>query len=79
MERKLPDEIVWKKEKIGFEPPQKKWMEEPVMADFIHEAKRKLVSKGIVKKEVMEKKSKPSEAYERNSFDWRYLCANEMF
>ncbi len=27
MKNKLPNEIVWRRDKVGFEPPQKKWME----------------------------------------------------
>jgi asparagine synthase (glutamine-hydrolysing) len=78
MEHKIPDTIVWRKEKIGFEPPQKKWMEDPVMADCFHEARKKLVNSGILKKEVLQKNIKASSAYERNSYDWRYFCASEM-
>ena len=56
MDKKLPDEIVWRKEKVGFEPPQKNWMEDTVVQDYIHEAKKKLANAGILKKPLLIKK-----------------------
>ena len=32
MKQQLPEEIVWRKDKVGFEPPQKKWMQDPGVA-----------------------------------------------
>jgi asparagine synthase (glutamine-hydrolysing) len=75
MDKKLPDEIVWRKDKVGYEPPQFQWMHNEALQDYIHEAKRKLVNKGILKKKVLEKKIEPRAAHEDNNFDWRYLCA----
>ena len=40
VEKKLPPEIVWRKDKIGFEPPQKSWMEHKLVQDYLHESKR---------------------------------------
>jgi asparagine synthase (glutamine-hydrolysing) len=51
MDKKLPAEITWRKDKTGFEPPQKKWMQQPAVADAIHEAKKLLVQNGILKKD----------------------------
>ena len=75
MVKKLPDEIVWRKEKTGFEPPQLKWMEDKIMQDYIHEAKKKLVKMGILKQSAIAKKIQPMEAYADGNYDWRYLCA----
>src|SRR5690606_31764576 len=39
MEGRLPESIVWRTDKVGYEPPQKNWMETPGMQDYIHAAK----------------------------------------
>ncbi len=75
MDKKLPDEIVWRKDKVGFEPPQKSWMEDPSLQEYIRESKRKLVSAGILSKKVMDKKIDPKSAHADKNYDWRYLCA----
>lgn len=78
MDKKLPPEIVWRKEKVAYEPPQKNWMEENVMQDYIREAKTKLVNSGILSKKVLEKKIEPMAAHEDKNYDWRYLCAAQL-
>ena len=78
MDKKLPDEIVWRKEKVGYEPPQFQWMHNEILQDYIQEAKRKLVKKGILKPAALNKKITPKAAHESNNFDWRYLCAAQM-
>lgn len=75
MNTKLPGEIVWRKDKVGFEPPQKQWMQEPALQEYIREAKQKLISAGILTKKTIDKKIEPKAAYEDKSYDWRYLCA----
>ncbi len=78
MEKKLPASIVWRKDKTGFEPPQQQWLQHAAMQDYIQEAKRKLVNKKILKKQVLDKKIIPLAAHEANNFDWRYLCAAQI-
>lgn len=75
MDKKLPDEIVWRKQKVGFEPPQKSWMEEPALQDYMHEAKKKLVNAGILIKNALDKKIEPLSAHADKNYDWRYLSA----
>jgi asparagine synthase (glutamine-hydrolysing) len=78
MDKKLPDEIVWRKEKIGFEPPQKKWMEDHFVQDYIYEAKKKLANAGILTKNAVNKKIDPLPAHADKNYDWRYLCAAQV-
>ena len=78
MDKKLPDEIVWRKDKVGFEPPQKYWMQDPALQEYIHESKRKLVSTGILSKKVLDKKIEPKAAHDDKNYDWRYLCAAQF-
>ena len=75
MKEQLPAEIVWRKDKIGFEPPQKKWMQNAELQEMIQEARKKLVKEKILKPDVMAKPVQPAAAYEANTNDWRYLSA----
>ncbi len=78
MQGKLPDEIVWRKEKIGFEPPQNQWMDSALMQDYLQEAKRNLVDNNILKPEVMHKNFENSGAHEPKNLNWRFLCASQL-
>ncbi len=78
MQGKLPDDIVWRKDKIGFEPPQHQWMNAVIMQDYLFEAKRDLVNNNILKPEVMDKKFENSGAHNRENLNWRFLCASKM-
>jgi asparagine synthase (glutamine-hydrolysing) len=79
MTKKLPNEIVWRRDKIGYEPPQENWMAAAPVIESIHEAKRELVKKGILKKEVLNKKIIPLAAHAADNYDWRYLCAAQLY
>lgn len=78
MNDKLPQNIVWRTDKIGYEPPQKQWMENQVMKDYIHEAKSKLVKEDILKPQVLQRKTKSLHAHDGDNFDWRYLCVAQI-
>jgi asparagine synthase (glutamine-hydrolysing) len=78
MSKKLPDEIVWRKDKVGYEPPQKNWMEDHAVQDYIHEAKKKLANAGILTKNAVNKKVEPLAAHADKNYDWRYLCAAQV-
>lgn len=78
MDKKLPDNIVWRQDKVGYEPPQQEWMRQPALQEFIQEAKRKLVNAKILSRKVLDKKIEPKAAHIQNNFDWRYLCAAQI-
>ncbi len=78
MQGKLPDSIVWRTDKIGYEPPQQAWMQNHLLKDYIHEAKKKLVNADLLKPQVLQKKVVPQAAHQANNNDWRYLCAAMM-
>jgi asparagine synthase (glutamine-hydrolysing) len=73
MKDKLPQEIVWRNDKVGFEPPQKQWMQHEKLQDMILEARKKLVREKILKPGVLIKPVQAASAYEPNAHDWRYL------
>lgn len=79
MENILPEEITWRKDKTGFEPPQKSWMRSKNIEELVISAKKKLVDEKIVNPEVMTKKGVTTEAYAADNFDWRYLTASMLF
>lgn len=79
VENILPGEIVWRKDKVGFEPPQKKWMEDKSVQDAIMEGKKKLVQRDILNTSALAKKIKPHNAYAANSWDWKYWSASYLF
>lgn len=79
MKNRLPESIVWRKDKVGFEPPQKSWMENKSIQSLIHEAKNKLVQEKVLKPEVLKKNIVPKSAHDVNNYDWRYLSAAALF
>ena len=79
MENEMPAEIVWRKDKIGYEPPQKEWMQDAGMQVAINHAKEILVKENILKKEVLVKKNQPHDANAAESYDWRYLSSVMLF
>jgi asparagine synthase (glutamine-hydrolysing) len=79
MENFLPKEIVWRKDKIGFEPPQKQWMKNPLVQQKIQESKKILVEKNILSKTILNKPVIPTDASTADNKDWRYWSASYLF
>jgi asparagine synthase (glutamine-hydrolysing) len=78
MQHTLPASVVWRKDKVGFEPPQKKWMEEKQVQDYIMHAKEKLVKEKILYEGVLHKKIKAKGSTEGSNNDFYYLVAGKM-
>ncbi len=79
MEHKLPDAIVWRKDKVGFETPQKTWMQHKDVQAQIQEAKALLVKEEVLSAKVLKKPVIPKSAHAADNNDWRYLCAAYLF
>lgn len=80
MEKELPKEITWRRDKIGFEAPQEQWMQNEKMRQRVMEAKKTLVKEGLLNKIVLEENILALPAYAEDNYDWRYLvAANTMF
>lgn len=75
MKNKLPESIVWRKDKVGFEPPQKTWMQDKQVQEAIHEAKKKLVDEKILIPDVLNKPVIALNSHDTDNYDWRYLSA----
>lgn len=76
MQNKLPAEIVSMKRKIGFEPPQKQWMESRRMHEYIQEEKKRLVKEKILSKIVLDQRRSSHDAYSRNANEWRWFASS---
>jgi asparagine synthase (glutamine-hydrolysing) len=79
VDSKLPKEIAWRKDKIGYEPPQKDWMKLKSVQEKIMEGKKKLVQEGILTDTVLRQGITPKAAHEDENFDWRYWSAGQLF
>ena len=79
MEEKLPSEITWRRDKIGFEPPQKKWMENSSVRDAIREARQKLADENILDSSMLQKQIRPHDAHEAGTADWKFWSAAYLF
>jgi asparagine synthase (glutamine-hydrolysing) len=79
MEKSLPAEITWRRDKTGFEPPQQQWMQNINIQKLIIEAKQKLADEKIIKPEAVHKKIEPKAAHEAANYDWRYLASSFLF
>ena len=75
MSGQLHADIVWRKRKIGFEPPQKEWMQDKRVQEMIHEARKKLVNEKILKPNVLNRPVMAGSSHEGSNYDWRYLTA----
>lgn len=75
----LPASIVWRKDKTGFETPQKAWMQQPSVKDAMHEAKKLLVAQNIVATTVLQQPVKALDATAADNFDWRFWSASYLF
>jgi asparagine synthase (glutamine-hydrolysing) len=75
----LPKEITWRKDKVGFEPPQKKWMANAEVQREIKKAKQVLVNQQILNPSVLTKKIQPHDAHVAENKDWKYWSAAFLF
>ncbi len=75
----LPPEVAWQKDKTGYEPPQKKWMQQKQIQDLIYESRKKLISEKVLAKSTESFDIKALGAHEANNMDWRILSAAAIF
>lgn len=72
-DRQLPTNVVWRKDKIGYEPPQASWMKEKNLHEMVQDARRKLVNHHILNKAIIDAPALSSSAHHANNLDWRIL------
>ena len=79
MESYLPAAINWRKDKVGYEPPQYEWMLHPSLHEMIFESRKKLVEHSVLVKEILQQPIIPKAAHDADNYDWRYLSASMLF
>ena len=79
MEQKLPGDIAWRKGKVGFEPPQKEWMQNEQVQQLVIESRKKLVDNKVLQPAILNEPVRPAAAHDSENYDWRHLCAAEIF
>ena len=71
----LPQNICWRTDKVGYEPPQQQWMQNKNIREMIIESRRKLVKEKVLNEKVLTKKTEARGAHEKDNFDFRYMSA----
>jgi asparagine synthase (glutamine-hydrolysing) len=75
----LPKEIVWRKDKVGFEPPQKLWMQNKQVQEAIQAGKKILSDQDILNASAVNKKIQPHDAHVAENNDWKYWAASFLY
>lgn len=75
----LPEEITWRKDKIGFEPPQKSWMDSPKTQEKIKDARETLSKAGILKKGAEDLPIESQVAHSKGDGSWNHLMVANLF
>ncbi|MDA3615586.1 asparagine synthase (glutamine-hydrolyzing) [Polluticaenibacter yanchengensis] len=69
----LPQNIVFRTDKIGFEPPQQLWMQTNRMKDMVMHAKNIAYNNGIITETYKNEMPVAKPAHESNNYDFRIL------
>jgi asparagine synthase (glutamine-hydrolysing) len=75
----LPEPITWRKDKIGYEPPQKNWLKNKKVQEKIQESKKKLFENNIISKKEFELNPSITSSNNNNNKNWQLWMAGEMF
>jgi len=78
-EKLLPAGITWRKDKIGYEPPQKKWMENVIIQEAIREVRCQLANEKILHPNVQKKSAEAVAAHEDVNNNWNHLMVAYLF
>ena len=79
VEKRLPAAVVWRRDKVGFEPPQKKWMQQDAVIDAIRQAKEVLVDNKVLDPSALNKKIQPHASHVAENKEWKYWSASFLF
>ncbi|RXK60940.1 asparagine synthase (glutamine-hydrolyzing) [Lacibacter luteus] len=74
----LPAAIVYRTDKVGYEPPQQQWMQSPAFAELLNQSRQKLVKENILRKSILQQPVNAQPAHAVNNDDWRYFCAAHL-
>jgi asparagine synthase (glutamine-hydrolysing) len=75
----LPEAICWRKDKIGYEPPQKSWMADKRVKEKMISATEKLVKDRILNKNALAKMPSEYSTSERGNNEWAHLMVSYLY
>jgi asparagine synthase (glutamine-hydrolysing) len=75
----LPNAIAWRKDKIGYEPPQQQWMHNTAVQQLIFEKRRLLVRQGILNKKVLEQPVHAEAAGTKKNNSWAHWMVGNLY
>ncbi len=78
MKNALPSSIVYRTDKIGYEPPQQQWMQTPAFTELLIESRKKLVQEKIIRADVLQQPIDAKAAHAVNNYEWRYFNAANL-
>lgn len=79
LESILPPQITWRKDKIGYEPPQAQWMNSKKIKDLIMNSKEILYDEKIISLQELRKVPGTNSATSKGDKSWNYLMAGMLF
>ena len=74
----LPQEIGWRTDKIGYEPPQKSWMESEIMKNKLNHSKELLIKNNYFNKSILDQKVNTQDTGDLRKNSWGYLMASSV-
>ncbi len=74
----LPKEIGWRIDKIGYEPPQKSWMENKEVQMKILFHRQKLIDSKILNENLLKVDVKAEDAISSENFNWKFFMAADL-
>lgn len=77
-EKLLPDEITWRKDKIGYEPPQKQWMQKEPIKEQIRNIRIELVKEKILHSNVLDMPVEGESANKKSDNSWNQLMVSYL-
>ncbi|MBK9660519.1 MAG: hypothetical protein IPO68_11615 [Chitinophagaceae bacterium] len=78
-EKVLPQAITWRKDKIGYEPPQKQWMQKEEIKTAIRNIRQRLVDEKILHPDILKKEIQAEAANTGTNKSWNHLMVAHLF
>lgn len=75
----LPETIVWRKDKIGYEPPQEKWLQSASVKDLVLSSRKRLIEEKILDPHILKKPIDAGPANVGTKTSWNQIMAACMF
>lgn len=77
-EKLLPSEITWRRDKIGYEPPQKQWMQNETIKEAVINVRKEMVKEDILHSRVLNMPVEGESANIRSDNSWNHLMVSYL-